>query len=161
MTWIFNGGGPRWVELDVPKRRKSPRAVRFAGIKVGDQVMQTHTTKGWRGGIDDKSAPPTELSQTTWYYIATDLWFDPVAGQENHVAGEKVAIARIKPDGSVCPHKEPHTKRGLASQGFHYADRDYIAECKTVVAAVKEGSVVGIGMGRIIRQRPKLPTTRL
>ena len=156
MTRITDGGGTRWVDLPVPKRRKSPRAVRFANIKVGDQLIKTYTEKGWCRG-DDPHGPSREFSQQTWYYIVTDLWFDPVAGQDNHVAGEKVAIARIKADGSIHTGKEPHTKRGLASAGFHYADRDYIAERKTVRAAIEEGKVVGIGMGQIIRRRPKLP----
>ena len=160
MTWITGGNGPRWIEMYVRKKRKSPRAVRFASIKVGDQVMKTWTEKGWRGG-DDTRGPAREFSQAIWYYIVTDLWFDPVAGQDNHVAGEMVAIARIKPDGGIHSHKEPHTKRGLASQGFHYADRDYLADRKTVLAAVEEGKVVGIGRGQIIRRRPKLPGTRL
>lgn len=158
MTWITDGSGTRWVELPARKRRKSPRAIRFANIKVGDQVMRTYTSRGWRGGIDDTSAPPTELSQTTWYYIVTDLWFDPVAGQDNRVAGEKVAIARIQPDGQIYPRKEPHTKRGLASQGFHYADHDFIAFVKQRQEAE---NVVGIGFGRVIRRRPKLPNPQL
>ena len=161
MTQITDGGGTRWVAVPPRKTRKSPRAVRFAGIKVGDQVMKTWTQKGWRGGIDDTRGPPREFSQATWYYIVTDLWFDPVAGQDNHVAGEMVAIAQVKPNGEIRSRKESHTKRGLASQGFHYADRDFITEGKTVVAAMKEGKVVGIGRGEIIRRRPKLPTTRL
>lgn len=32
------------------KRRASPRAIRFASLQVGDQLMQTRTTRGWRGG---------------------------------------------------------------------------------------------------------------
>ena len=160
MTWIIDGNGTRWVEETVRKRRKSPRAVRFADIKVGDQVMKTYTNKGWRRG-DNPQEPPTAISQATWYYVVTDLWFDPVAGQDNHVAGEMVGIARISSDGNINPRKEPHSKRGLASQGFRYADRDYIAECRAIGAAIEDGKVVGIGMGKIIRSRPKFPGTCL
>jgi len=161
MTWITDGSGTRWVDVTpARKKRKSPRAVRFADIKVGDQLMKTYTTKG-SGGRDDPHGHSRELHQATWYYIVTDLWFDPVAGQENHVAGEMVAISLIRSDGKIRSRKEPHTKRGLASQAFHYADRDYITDCKTVVTAVKQGKIVGIGMGQVIRRRPKLPGHRL
>jgi hypothetical protein len=92
-----------------------------------------------------------------WYYIVTDLWFDPVAGQDDPIAGEMVAISHINEAG-IWRRKQPHTKRGLASQGFHYADVDYIALCKARVAAGKEGAVVGIGYGNVIRRRPRLPS---
>lgn len=100
----------------------------------------------------------TVYRQAVWYYIVTDLWFDPVAGQENRVAGEMVAITRINENGTVAPRKESHTKRGLASQGFHYADLDIIALAEQRRAA---GNVVGIGFAKAIQQRPKLPSSRL
>ena len=154
MTWVTDNNGTNWIEAPVRKRRKSPRALRFADIKVGDQLMQTYTSRWKRGG-------KKESSQSVSYYIVTDLWFDPVKGQKNHVAGEMVAIVQIQSDGSLWHHKEPHTKRGLASQRFHYADRDYIAERCALVEAVKDGSVIGIGKGRVIRQRPKIPGHQL
>lgn len=157
MTWITDDMGTRWVALPVRKKRKSPRAVRFANIKVGEQVMKAYTSKGWRRG-DDPRVPSREISQTIWYYIVTDLWFDPVAGQDNHVAGEMVAIARIDSGGTVLPRKEPHTKRGLASQGFHYADRDFITFAKQTREAE---NIVGIGFAQVIRRRPKIPGARI
>ena len=152
MTWVTDGSGTRWIEYPPIKRRKSPRAIRFASIKVGDQVMKTHKVQ--RARKDEV----TEYSKTTWYYVVTDLWFDPVKGQDNHVAGEMVAIVSIKENGALCSRKEPHTKRGLASQGFHYADRDYISLVKQRQEAK---NIVGIGYGSVIRQRPKLPGSRL
>lgn len=146
MTWVTDENGTRWVNVPQPKPRKSPRAVRFADIKVGDQLKEIV-----KYNFDDESR------QAVLCYIVTDLWFDPVKGQKDHVAGEMVAVVRIMRDGTMCNHKEPHTKRGLASQGFHYADRDYIVERKALVEAITEGSVVGIGRGRMIRQRPKVP----
>ena len=154
MTWVTDNNGTNWVETPVRKRRKSPRAIRFVNIKVGDQLMMIHVSKWTRAG-------KKESSQSVSYYAVTDLWFDPVKGQKNHVAGEMVAIARIGRDGSISDWKEPHTKRGLASQGFHYADRDYIVEGCALVEAVKDGSVVGIGRARVIRQRPKIPGHQL
>jgi hypothetical protein len=145
MTRITDDTGTRWVDDQPRKRRKSPRALRFANIKVGDQLMKTTVAKGWRGGRVKPGDPPTELSRHTRYFLVTDLWFDPVAGQTNHVAGEMVAIAQIRSDGSIADRKEPHTKRGLASQGFHPADRDYIDFTKKRLEAE---NVVGIGRRR-------------
>lgn len=160
MTWIHDGDGkvpPRWVEIPTPKPRKSPRALRFAALAVGDQIMKAWTSKGWRGGVDDMKAPAIELSKNVWYYLVTDMWFDPVAGQENAVAGQMVAIVRVDHDGWPFSRKEHHTLRGLASEGFQYADRDFIAFCRDRAEAMKGGAVVGIGMGNAIRARPKLP----
>jgi hypothetical protein len=158
MTWIYDGNGPgMWVELPLPKPRKSPRALRFANLEIGDQLMKSWTSKGWRGGIDDMKAPAVELSQNRWYYLVTDRWFDPVAGQDNDLAGQMVAIVHIDQDGIPFSRKEPHTLRGLASQGFQYADRDFITFCRDRSEAMQAGSVVGIGFGRVVRRRPKLP----
>lgn len=161
ITRITDGSGTRWVEIPPRKRRASPRALRFAGLQVGDQLMQTHTLRAWRGGKDDFSKPAPELSQTKWYYLVTDLWIDPVSGQDDPVAGQMAAIVRIDEDGYPHGRKWPHTLRGLASQGFHYADRDYIAFCRQREAATEAGSVVGIGLGQVIRRRPKTPGGRL
>lgn len=154
MTWITDNRGTRWVETTPRKRRKPPRAIRFANIQVGEQLMKVWKSKGWRGGKDNPSAPPVDLSQSTEYYIVTDLWFDPVAGQDDPLKGAMVGIARIQPNGSIAKRKEPHTKRGLASQQFHYADTDYIEFCARRKTAMKDGKVVGIGAGKSRTQRP-------
>ncbi|HET99457.1 MAG TPA: hypothetical protein ENH89_03610, partial [Aurantimonas coralicida] len=127
---------------------------RFDDISIGAQLMRTYTMRGWRGGIDDTSGPPTDLSQQTWYYIVTDLWFDPVKGDTNPKKGQMVGVRRLNGHGEAFGRKQGHTRRGLASNGFHYADRDYISECKAFLAAKEEGKVVGIGMGLVLRQRP-------
>ena len=145
MTWITDDTGRRWVEVPVRKRRKSPRAVRFAEIKVGDQLMRR-----WKGYVGEAS--------TVWYYIVTDLWFDPVAGQEDATAGRMVAIRVICP--SIGEPREPkagHTLRGLASQGFQYADIDFATLAKAKVEARLAGDVIGIGHAQTIRRRPKVP----
>lgn len=158
MTWFHDGNEPpRWIEIPVQKPRKSPRALRFANLGIGDQLMKAWTSKGWRGGMDDFKQPAIELSKNVWYYLVTDLWFDPVAGQDVEVAGRMVAIVRIDDDGHPHNRKEQHTLRGLASEGFHYADRDFIAFCRERTEAMTNGAVVGIGVGNAIRRRPKLP----
>ncbi len=147
MTWITDADGSRWVDTPVRKRRKSPRALRFANVKVGDQLV----------------LPPSNdwYSRIPEHYVVTDLWFDPVAGQEDELKGRMVAIRLIGDDGSPYGHKRSHTIRGLASQRYRYADIDFIAQGKAFVAALEEGTVVGIGKGAVIRARPKLPGGRL
>jgi hypothetical protein len=142
MTWITDGNNTRWVAIPPRKRRKSPRAVRFAEIKVGDQLMQEYRLDGVQ----------------VWYYVVTDLWFDPVAGQDDETAGRMVAIRSICPrTGEPRHRKEPHTLRGLASQGFRYADIDFPAHVQAVKKAIADGEVVGIGEALVIRRRPKVP----
>jgi hypothetical protein len=147
MTIIRDDNGTRWVELPPRRRRKPSRAVRFAEVKVGDQLVRGLGV--WDGRLN------------VWYYIVTDLWFDPVAGQDDETAGRMVAVRSICPrTGEPRRHKEPHTLRGLASQGFRYADIDFSAHVKAVREAMADGAVVGIGKGHVIRRRPKVPGAR-
>jgi len=131
--------------MEPRKRRKSPRALRFADLKVGDQLLKVY------------SDPIDTEQKRTWYYLVTDLWFDPVAGQEDETAGRMVGIAHIDPrTGEPRSRKEATTLRGLASQGYRYSDLDFMTLRKTTIAAAIEGKVVGIGRGHVIRRRPKI-----
>lgn len=147
----------RWIDVTKPKRppRKEPKR-RFENIKVGDQLMREWIQQGWRGGRDDTKQPPVKLSSQTWYYIVTDLWFDPVKGDEKPRLGEMVAIQRLGQKGEPIGRKIGHSKTGLASNAYRYADMDYVKFCNDRLAAIEEGRVVGIGMGQIIRRRPKV-----
>lgn len=145
ITWDESGG--RWTEVPPRKRRKPSRAVRFADIKVGDQLKRPEAAYLIAG---DRTL--------VRYYVVTDLWFDPVAGQDDPIAGQMVAIRRIDPrTGEPIQRKQPHTRRGLAMQGFHYAGIDYMAMAAARRSAMQEGSVVGIGLAHMIRARPKYP----
>jgi len=143
MTWITDDTGTRWVVIPPRNRRKPSRALRFASIKVGDQ-LERKPQGNWYRHIPD-------------CYIVSDLWFDPVAGQGDETAGRMVALQQIKDSGAICLSKQRYTIRGLAAQGFQYAGKDIISERKMRSSAMIEGSVVGIGRGKIIRARPKLP----
>jgi hypothetical protein len=142
-TKIVNDDGARWVEAPVRKPRKPPRALRFSEIKVGDQLV----------------LPPTDnfFRKIPTFFIVTDLWFDPVAGEDDETAGRMVAVQQIGPTGEPRHGKRPYTVRGLASNGYRYADIDYIGQCKAFLEGVETGQVVGIGKGAAIRRRPKLP----
>jgi len=154
MTWFTDGSGTRWVDDPQPKKRRaSPRALRFAELAVGDQLMHEHS--GFAIG--------TNRVRQVFYYVVTDLWFDPVRGQRDPVAGEMVAIRMLNRNTGE-PHggKHAHTRRGLASQGFQKSDIDFAALAEARRAAMAEGSVVvGIALGRVIRQRPKISGSRL
>jgi hypothetical protein len=148
MTWITDDTGRRWVEMKPRERRRSPRALRFAGLKVGDQLQ-----RAWASALNP--------GQVVVYYVVTDLWFDPVAGQYDDTAGRMVAIQRICPrEGEPYMRKEAHTLRGLASQGFGYCPIDYMAHVKAANAAAALGQIVGIGHGHVIRRRPRTPGSR-
>jgi hypothetical protein len=145
MTWITDGTGTRWVDPLPRKRRVPGRALRFAGVKAGDQLARR-----WPISMNARVA--------VWHYLVTDLWFDPVAGQRDETAGRMVAIQRIDwRTGEPVDRKEAHTLRGLAMQGFRYAGLDYMAKVKATIEAKAAGEVVGIGMGHVIRRRPKVP----
>jgi len=148
MTWITDNAGTRWVEPAPRKRRKPARALRFDTIKVGDQLARK-----WKYHTS---------AQTIWYYLVTDLWFDPVAGQRDETAGRMAAIQMIDSHtGELRGRKEAHTLRGLASQGFNFASLDYIAHVRATRQAMSDGAVVGIRHAHAIRARPKLPASRL
>jgi len=144
MTWITDDNGTRWVVIPSPKRRKPARALRFASIKVGDQLERKPQDDWYR--------------HIPVFYIVCDLWFDPVAGQKDEIAGRMVALQQITDSGAVSHRKWRHTVRGLATQGFQYASKDIISERETRSAAISAGSVVGIGRGKLIRARPKMPS---
>jgi hypothetical protein len=144
MTRIIDEDGERWVEVPRRKERRRPRALKFAEIKVGDQLMRR-----WAG-----FGGPGFNATVVWYYEVTDLWFDPVAGQEDETAGRMVALMMIYPRHRS---KRAHTVRGLASNGYDYADVDIYALLDAREAAQQSGAVVGIGQGHVIRRRPKVP----
>jgi hypothetical protein len=105
----------RWIDCtDIKSPRKSPRALRFSKLKVGDQLV-LHPSKNWYRGIPQ-------------YAVVTDMWVDPVAGQDDKLKGSMVGYAHVKSDGSIG-HKTSTTIRGLASQRYQYADIDYISLC--------------------------------
>lgn len=138
-----------------PIKRRPGKPARFADVKVGDQLVKRHEVYTF----NDKDERVNRMEP--FYYVVTDTWFDPVAGQLNEYCGQMVGVARIDArTGEVQPHKRAHTRMGLASNGFRYADIDFIAAVTARNQGLADGSVIGIGVGRIIRARPKLPAPR-
>lgn len=148
----------RWNDETAPKRRrKSARALRFAEIKVGGQLMVSYAseyqTSDGAGGYKTCKNP-----RSVWYWVVTDLFFDPVAGEYDETAGRMVAIKRLCPHtGEPIQGKRSHSIRGLASNGYHYADVDFMALMAARLQGKATGDVVEIGRGHVIRRRPKVP----
>lgn len=122
-----------------PEKVRRPSKRRFEEVKVGDQLVLP-PAPDWHRGVP-------------WYFVVTDVWFDPVAGQDNPQSGEMVGVQRLGPAGDPVGSKASHSIRGLASQRYRYAEIDYVALCRTRTKAMEDGTVVGIGRGAAIRKR--------
>jgi len=96
-------------------RRAAPqagRAVRFANIAVG---------ASWSASI---GMTTNRSHREHARYVVTDLWFDPVAGERDPIAGQMVAITQLR---NASPSARSSRTRVVACHaGYHYAD-DYLA----------------------------------
>jgi len=160
VTWIVDGTGRHWVDEKPRVKRKRGRG-RFADVKVGDQLMQRVIGR-WdqfpkpADGVANDPAPIRHERDYGWCYaVVTDIWFDPVAGQDDPIKGEMIAIQVLR-QGLPLGGKRAHTVRGLASNQWQYADRDEIAHWEAVRAGVDAGDVVGIGRGKRGRKEQRL-----
>lgn len=152
MTIIYEDGkAPYKVIYEDRKRRKPARALKFGDVKVGDQLVRVCNFVQ----IDNLYDRRQKI-----YYLVTDRWFDPVAGQDDEVAGQMVGLRQIGPDGELRGGKLATTVRGLASQQYQYVGFDMIAQQKAAVAALKSREVIGMGEALKIRARPKTPSAR-
>lgn len=146
MTWIYDDTGRYWMDPPPIKKRAKPKGRRFADVKVGDQLMQANPSH------DGKRQYPTI------YSLVTDAWFDPVRGEDDEEKGHLFAVQQLGADGQPRGRKAAFTRFGLASQGYQYADIDYIG---LALARASATDVVGIGHAQVIRARPKIPTGSL
>lgn len=148
-------------EVHYPRREKRKRGAGwFAEVKVGDQLMQRVISRWSTYGKDANAANDPAATEHVKdcglaYAIVTDLWFDPVKGEEDPISGQMVAIRHLR-QGRELGSKNPHTIRGLASNGWQYADRDEIAHWEAVREAHEAGQVIGIGRGTVLRKRPQI-----
>lgn len=143
-------------DVHYPRREKRKRgAGRFSEVKVGDQLMQRVISRwGTYEKNPDAANDPAMVEHVKdcgfAYAIVTDLWFDPVKGETDPISGQMVAIRHLR-QGREFGSKNPHTIRGLASNGWQYADRDEIAHWEAVREAHAAGLVVGIRQGAVLR----------
>lgn len=147
MTWITDGTGTYWVEPPLKVRRRAPRALRFADLRPGailihrSKSVMTHFEERDRFQAKGRDLPfanddakeVTTVTPTVGLALCTDRWFDPVAGQEDRLKGEMAGIRMISNHGLVGS-KWPHTLRGLASQGYHWASDEQADRVRAFIA---------------------------
>lgn len=153
LIWPSDGGRPYFVKVSPRKPRAKPRALRFGELKVGDVLIH-------RGKIvSERYVPPaegftpanenrrTEVEHYAGFYVVEHRWFDPCAGHDDRWAGEMAGVCQVNHNGKVA-RPNPHTLRGLAMQGFHYATSDqaervraFIEERAQLIAAYHAGQL--------------------
>ena len=119
---------------------------KFEDLELGDQLMRLE-------GLSCR--------RQTVYYLVVARWYDPVRGQVidrkrnawvNGPGGDMVALLRIAVCGTPYGRMLGHTIRGLASNGYEFADRDQVAAGHALCANLDDGKVVGI-----FKNRPRRP----
>lgn len=148
-----DGGQPYFHKVVGRKRRAKPRALRFAALKQGDVLI-------YRGkAVSERYVPPadgftpanenrlTEVRLYAGFAFVEHRWFDPCAGHEDRWAGEMAGVCLVNHNGKVAS-PTPHTLRGLAMQGYHFASpeqadrvRAFIAERAELIAAFAAGEL--------------------
>jgi hypothetical protein len=115
------------------KRRRKPRPLRFAEIEVGHILIQRRKTIRAvrpKRPIGHANDDPQELVYVpeviTAYAIVTDLWFDPVYGQNEESTGQMVGC-QYWISGAPMGSKWPYNRLGLARAGWNYATAEEIA----------------------------------
>lgn len=141
-------GQPYFVKVAPKKRRARPRALRFADLKAGDVLVHRQkavTVKRPREADLVAANEIEEVNRFASFCIVEHRWFDPCAGHDDRWAGEMAGVCSINHNGKV-PTPYPHTLRGLAMQGFHYATaeqaervRAFIEERELLIAAFDTG----------------------
>lgn len=107
-------------------------ASKFEDVQPGDQLeMPAHRGAKIWGGQDD--GDPDRVVQIG---IVTDRWFDPVEQKEY------IGVAILRRGGVYGQPTRKHTVRGLASNGWRPATRDWIAWAKERDAAEKARKIV-------------------
>jgi hypothetical protein len=136
VTWIVDSDGRRWVDVPPRKRRAPSRALRFANLQVGAILIHRAKTTSMAGGPRDESAANDDRPWMTHHHVGfarvDDRWHDPCLGQTDPIAGELAGVRHMTAWG-WAPYKQPHTLRGLASQGFHHATPEQAARVLAVV----------------------------
>lgn len=116
------------------QRRRSPRALRFENVKVGDILIQANKTLVSKPHkVPPGMAKPTndveddyEVRHYECLVVVTDRWFDPVYGQSDATAGQMVGVQYYRDRGPIGS-KFGYTLRGLASNRYRYATPEEVA----------------------------------
>lgn len=107
-------------------------APRFEDVQPGDQLEMPAQRRAmiW-GGTDTRD--PNRVVQIG---IVTDRWYDPVDSKDY------VGVAILRRGGEYGKPTRKHTVRGLATNGWKPATRDWIAWAKETDKAKELGTVV-------------------
>lgn len=127
------------MDAEAPrKRRRKPKPLRFAQVKVGDILI--HKRKTLNAFARPRPVPianddPVEVEYVaaiaTSFAIVTDLWWDPVYGQAEESAGQMVGCQYWV--GGGIGSKWSHNRLGLARAGWDYATPDQIADAEGMI----------------------------
>lgn len=109
-------------------------APKFDNVQPGDQLEMTAERRDRYMGEKSERDPSRVVSIA----VVTHRWLDPVEDKEY------VGIADVLKGGVYGKPNAKHTIRGLASQGWRPATRDWIAWAKERDAAVEQGKVVSL-----------------
>ena len=105
---------------------------KFEDIQPGDQLeMPAHRGAMVWGAKDERD--PNRIVQVA---VVTDRWHDPVEGKDY------VGIAMLRRGGVFGKPTMKHTPRGLASNGWKPATRDWIAWAKEMDEGITVGKIV-------------------
>lgn len=150
---VTDATGSRLVEQRPRKRRKPARPLRFADLRPGAILIHHHKARSVvypkhpAGLLIANDAEKLVERQLYGVAVVEDRWFDPCAGQDDPIAGEMASVRAITAGGPVGS-KWPHTLRGLASNGYHYATpeqaelvRAYLTGREDVVARWRGGEL--------------------
>jgi hypothetical protein len=135
------------------KRRRKPKPLRFAQISVGDILIHHRNTidairrpRMVEVANDDPPDPIYVPAIATSFAIVTDLWFDPVLGDQEPATGQMVGL-KYYIEGAARGSKWSYNRLGLARKGWHFATPDQIADQagelerqRAVRAAIADGS---------------------
>jgi len=107
-------------------------ASKFEDVQIGDQ-LEMPASRGAKIYFSSDRFDPDQVIQVG---IVTDRWYDPVD------AKEYVGVAILRKGGVYGKPTRKHTIRGLASNGWRPAQKDWIAWGKEKNAAVNGGKII-------------------
>ena len=105
---------------------------KFEDIEPGDQLEMPAS----RGSILRYTGKEFDPDKVVEVAVVTDRWYDPVD------AKEYVGLAILRRGGVYGKPTRKHTVRGLASNGWRPASRDWIAWAKATDGAIKDGLII-------------------
>lgn len=167
-TLIHDDSGSRFVpwpgwywvgdKLVERARRKPARARRFGELQVGAVLIH-------RGKVisERRVQHPPHVANDDWrrdvqhyasFHLVVHRWFDPVAGQDDPIRGEMAGVVPINTMGQQ-KRATAHTLRGLAQQGYTYADPEQADRVRAFIEH-RHQLIADFDAGRITQEEARL-----